>query len=127
LRLTSSDGSVLLDQVVRQGEQTSLPGGGAVRLINIGWYSGLDLTDDPTIPFIYGSMILAMLGLTLTVFGRQQLLLATVIEGPQGTKLAMRLRLWRNESSSRETIERELTLALGPADDRDDPGRVTPS
>jgi cytochrome c biogenesis protein ResB len=115
--LISGDGATLLDSMVHQGEQVAIPGGGAVRLVGIGWYSNLAITDDPTIPFIYGSMVVAMLGLTLTVVARQQLLVAAVVEGPDGPKLAMRLRLWRNESSSRGEIERELTRALGGVDD----------
>ena len=43
---------------------------------------------------------------------RQQIVLAGVIEGPEGMKLAMSVRLWRNASSSRGEIETELTRAL---------------
>ncbi len=111
-RVVAPDGAVMLDQQGRVGEIVKLPGGGAVRLTGIGWYSRLSLVDDPTIPFIYGSMIIGMLGLTLSLVARQQLLLATIVDGPDGARLALRLRLWRNSPTNREEIEEELTAAL---------------
>jgi hypothetical protein len=110
--VTSSGGTVLLDHLLRQGEEVALPGGGSIRLAGIGWYSRLSLVDDPTIPLIYAAMIVAALGLTMTLVFRQQLVLATYVEGPDGSILAMRLRLWRNTSTSRGEIESALARAL---------------
>jgi hypothetical protein len=109
----SADGATLVDSIVRAGEDVGLPGGARLRLIGIGWYSRLSLVDDPTIPFIYGAMVIAMLGLTMTVVFRQQLLVACVVEGPDGPRLAVRMRLWRNVPTNRAEIESELTRALG--------------
>jgi hypothetical protein len=53
-----------------------------------------------------------MVGLTITVVARQQIVSATVIETLDGAKLAVRMRLWRNASSSRSEIESQLTQAL---------------
>jgi len=114
--VTAAGGASLLDRVLRPGESVDLPGGGSIRLAGIGWYSRLSLVDDPTIPLIYGAMVLAMLGLTLALVARQQLLVATVIEGPDGVALAMNVRLWRNVPASRGEIESELVRALGSAE-----------
>jgi len=110
--VTTADGRPLLDRVVRSGEDVVLPGGGMFRLLGIGWYSRLSLVDDPTIPLIYATMIIAVLGLSLTLVARQQIVLATVIQRPEGPVLAVRLRLWRNTSTNRSEIENELTRAL---------------
>ena len=111
--VTASDGTVMLDRVVRQGDSVAMPGGAAVRLTSVGWYSRLSLVDDPSIPFIYAAMFVAALGLTLSVAARQQLLVATAIEGPGGARLAMDVRMWRNAPTNRTEIESELAKALG--------------
>jgi cytochrome c biogenesis protein ResB len=108
---------VLLDRVVLPDTDLPLPGGGTLRLLGIGWYSRLSVVDDPTIPYIYAAMILAMIGLTMTVVLRQQLVVAAVVDGADGPVLALRLRLWRNVPTSRTEIEQELRSALGSADD----------
>lgn len=112
----TAQGKTLHDRVVRPGEDVVLPGGGAVRLLGVGWYSRLSIVDDPTIPLIYAAMIIAMLGLTTTVVFRQQLVLATFLEGPDGAVLAVRLRLWRNVPTSRSEIEDALARALGSSE-----------
>lgn len=113
LLVTTEHGEALLDRVALPGEDVMLPGGGGVRLLEIGWYSRLSLVDDPTIPLVYATMIVAMLGLTMTVALRQQIVLAASQEGPGGPVLVVRLRLWRNVPTSRGEIERALIRALG--------------
>jgi len=112
LVVTTAAGGPLLDRIVRPDEDVALPGGGAIRLLGVGWYSRLSLVDDPTIPFIYAAMTVAMLGLAMTVAFRQQLLVATFIEGPSNPALAVRLRLWRNTPTNRSEIESALAEAL---------------
>jgi hypothetical protein len=109
----SAGDSVLQDRVVTPGQPLALPGGGSIRLDGIGWYSRLALTDDPTIPLVYASMVLAALGLTLTLVARQQIVAATVVQESDGLKLVLQLRLWRNVPTDRGEIERELVRALG--------------
>lgn len=113
--LADGEGKTLLDEVVGLGETATLEGGNAVRVDDIGWYSRLSLVDDPTIPFIYAAMVIAALGLTLTLVAPQRLLTATVQESPEGARLKMSLRLWRNNPTSRNEIERELVSALTDA------------
>lgn len=113
LVVTTEAGKRLLDRVVQPDETAPLPGGGSIRLLGVGWYSRLSLVDDPTIPLIYAVMIIAMLGLTMTVAFRQQLLVACAVDAPDGVKLAIRMRLWRNVPTSRAEIESELVRALG--------------
>ncbi len=113
LHVTSADGGLLFDGIVRKGESVDLPEGGAVRLVDIGWFSWLSLVDDPTIPVIYAVMVVALVGLSVTTLARQQLVLVTATEGSEGVRLDVALRLWRNVPTSRGEVERELRRALG--------------
>jgi cytochrome c biogenesis protein ResB len=121
LLVTSPDGTVLFDQTVRTGEGVVIPGSGAVRFVGIGWYSRLVLTDDPTIPYIYAAMIIAMIGLAMAAIVRQQLVVATVVDGPAGPMLVARVRLWRNTPTSREEVAEALAETLS----RDSEGDVS--
>jgi cytochrome c biogenesis protein ResB len=113
--VASTDGTTVLDRLVSQGGEVALPTGDILRIGNIGYYARLQVVDDWTIPLLYAGLVVAMIGLTITVVARQQVLLATVVDGPDGAKLAVRVQLWRNASSSRGEIESELTRALGGA------------
>ena len=53
-----------------------------------------------------------MLGLALTLVARPRLLLAAIVDGPNGMILAMDVRLWSSAPVRRGEIENELTLAL---------------
>jgi len=108
----SPDGAQLADSIVKPGEGVTMPGGRQLRIIDIGWYARLAIVDDWTTPLLYAVMIIAMLGLTVTLLTRQQLLVATVVEGPDGPRLAVRMRLWRNTPTNRAEIESELARAL---------------
>jgi len=110
--VTSPDGGQLVDSVVKPGESVMLPGGRQLRIIDVGWYARLAIVDDWTTPLLYAVMTIAMLGLAVTLLTRQQLLLATVIEGPDGSRLAVRMRLWRNTPTNRAEIASELARAL---------------
>jgi cytochrome c biogenesis protein ResB len=112
LVVSSADGAQPINSVLRPGQDVALPGGGRLRLVGIGWYSRLSIVDDWTTPYIYAAMGVAMLGLAITVLLRQQVLLATVVTGSDGSKLAVTMRLWRNTSTNRAEIERVLSEAL---------------
>jgi hypothetical protein len=109
------DGAVVLDKVIKPGEVAQLPGGVALRLLGIGWYARLSIVDDWTTPYVYAAMIIALLGLSVSLLARQQLVLAAVAEGPDGPVLAVRMRLWRNVPTSRDDIKAALAAALGGA------------
>jgi cytochrome c biogenesis protein ResB len=111
--VSGAAGAPLVERIVSPNEDVALPGGGSLRLVGIGWYSLLSIVDDRTTPFIYAAMIVAMIGLTVTVLVRQQVVVATVVEGADGATLAVRLRLWRNAPTNRSEIESALADALG--------------
>lgn len=115
--IKTAGGQPVLDKVIRPREDVPLPGGGTIRLLGVGWYSGLSLVDDPTIPFVYGAMIVAMLGLTMTLMFRQLLFIADVVDGPDGSVLRVKMRLWRNVPTNRSEVERALREALGSDDE----------
>ncbi len=108
----ASDGRPVLDRVMRPGEEMALPAGDTLRLDSIGFYARLNIVDDPTIPLLYAALAVAMMGLTLTVVARQQIVLATAIEGENGLRLVATLRLWRNVPTNRNEIESQLATAL---------------
>jgi len=117
LVLSSPDGTRLGTRIVGVGQLIELPGlGSRLRLDSVGYYARLSVVDDWSIPLLYAGLLAAMVGLTATAAVRQQIVLATVIEGPDGVKLAVKMRLWRNASSSRSEIENELTRALSGAE-----------
>lgn len=110
--VTSADGASLVDRVVKLNEEVALPGGGAVRLVGIGWYARLSIVDDPTTPLVYATMTIAMLGLATAAFARQQLIRAAVTGDSESRRLVMDVHLWRNASTTRGEIESELAAAL---------------
>jgi hypothetical protein len=94
----------------------ALPVGDSLRVDSVGYYARLKVVDDwSTIP-LYACLAAATIGLTIAFVARQQIILATVIEGPEGAMLAVRVRLWRNESSSRSAVEGALARALRGVD-----------
>jgi len=111
-------GAVLFDDLLLLGEERPLAGGGSIRLTDVGWYSLLSLVDDPSIPFVYASMIAAVLGLTVSLVGRQQLFAATIVNGADRRILAVRARAWRNAVATREEIGAELTRIFGSEQER---------
>lgn len=113
VRVTSMDDKPVLDRVLRLGEEMTLPVAGALRLVDVGYYARLQLVDDASIPLLYAALIIAMLGLSIATLARQQIVAAAVVDMPDGTMLAVRIRLWRNATTSRSEIENELTKALG--------------
>lgn len=110
--VNSADGQPLVDQVVAEGEQVELPGGTQLQVEKIGWYSRLSVMDDWSIPIIYGWMVLAVLGLSVRAFVRQQYIVVRVLEDNGGTRVGVRMRLWHNATASRDEIASALTEAL---------------
>lgn len=111
--VASGNGPALFDRTVASGQTLDLPGAGVIKVLGVGWHSRLSIVDDPTIPLLYAAMIIAMIGLAVVALARQRVVLATVVTGPDGSRLAMDVRLWRNVSTNRSEIETELAKALG--------------
>ena len=108
----SVDGEALVDELVDQGEAVELPGGFQLGVADVGWYSRLSVVDDWTVPFVYGWMILGALALSVTTFTRQMYVVIAAGDGPTGTSLAVRMRLWRHASTTRDEITEALNRAL---------------
>jgi cytochrome c biogenesis protein len=115
--VSAPDGKPVLIGTISPGERIALPGAtGSLQLDDVGYYARLQVVDDWSIPLLYAGLFVALAGLTLAVVARQQIVLVTVVEGPDGVKLVAKVRLWRNSSSSRSEIETELTRALSGAE-----------
>ena len=111
--VTDPAGTLVLDKVIRPGDEAALPTGDRLRLDAVGWYARLNVVDDKTTAFLYAAFAIAMVGLTLTLVTRQQIVVAQVLEGPGGLMLAASVRLWRNVPTTLGEIENELGKALG--------------
>ena len=107
-----SDGAVLTDQTLQLKDAMEVPGGQRLRLLSVGWYSRLAIVDDWTTPLLYAVMIIGLLALAAAAVMRQQIVLAGVVNGPEGARLVLRMRLWRNVPTNRSEIESALARAL---------------
>lgn len=114
LLVTAPDGRVIEDSVVVPGTALELALGQAVRVDSIDWYYRLSVVDDPTVPIVYALLLVAFTGLTVSLLGRQQVLVGARIDTPEGPVFALKMRLWRNVPCEREAIVERLTVRLGP-------------
>ena len=114
--VSAPGGKLLLDRVLSPGERLPLPVGGSLVLNGVGYYARLQVVDDWSTSILYAGLIVAVVGLTVATLVRQQIVLATVTDGPDGVRLAVKVRLWHNAPSSRDEIEDELSKALGVAE-----------
>lgn len=113
VRLVDGGGVVLAEGSVSPGTDLAIEGGGVVRLVDIGWYSRLVVVDDPTVPLVYATMLLALLGLTMSLVTPHRLLVVAVVEGEQGPRAHVRVRFWRNNPTTRDELRTVLTAAYG--------------
>jgi cytochrome c biogenesis protein ResB len=109
--VTSAAGTTLVDRLVSPGDSVQIPGA-EIRLAGINWYSRLSLVDDPSIPFIYAAMVIAALGLAMTVTFRQAGVAVAIEREPSGAKVALSMSLWRNVPTNREEVLAEIGRAL---------------
>jgi cytochrome c biogenesis protein ResB len=114
--VTSADGRTVLDRLVAAGETLDLPGSDSLRLDAVTYYARLQVVDDWTVPLLYAGLFVAALGLSVAALARQQIVLVTAVEGPDGVRLVAQVRLFRGASTSRSEIESELVRALGMAE-----------
>lgn len=108
-----SDGAVLADQTLQPDDAMDVPGGQRLKLLSVGWYSRLAIVDDWTTPLLYAVMVIGLLALAAVAVMRQQIVLASVVNGPEGARLVLRCRLWRNVPTTRSEMESALSDALG--------------
>lgn len=110
--VTTMDGQSVLDEILRPGKGLELPGGGTLKVLDLGYYARLQLVDDPSIPFLYGGLVVAIIGLGIATLTKQQMVYARVIGTPDGPRLRVTMRLWRNVATDRVEVEAELRRAL---------------
>lgn len=122
LVLTNPDGTIVLDKELRPGDSLELPAGATVRLDELGYYARLQLVDDPSVPVLYLGLAVALLGLAVATLSKQHVVSGSIVDADGGRALAVRVRLWRNATSTRDEIESELVRALGNANEEETPG-----
>jgi len=111
--IVDTGGATVVDEVIGVAEGVALPTGGELRLLGVDYYARLQVVDDPSIPLLYIAGVISMIGLGVATLARQMVLKAWSVESPDGTRLLVRMRLWRIHSTSRSEIEDELRRALG--------------
>jgi hypothetical protein len=118
--ITTLGGQTVLDRVVGPGKDVALPVGGSLKLMGIGYYSRLSVVNNGTVPLMYAVLFVAFVGLATAVFARQQYVVVAVVDAPEGTRLLLSARFWRNASITRESIVSALTEALGGVEEGSD-------
>lgn len=114
--IVDTGGAAVVDEVIGVGEGVALPTGGQLLLLGVDYYARLQMVDDPSIPLLYLAGLISMIGLGVATLARQMVLKAWIVKDPDGTRLLVRMRLWRIHSTSRSEIEDELRRALGAAE-----------
>ena len=111
--MATMDGATVYDRIVKPNTSIGLPWGDRLHVGEVGYYARINVVNDWTIPLLYVSLGVGLIGLLMTLLVRQQSVLATVVETDEGPKLAVAVRLWRNVPTNRAELEKELVAALG--------------
>jgi cytochrome c biogenesis protein ResB len=111
--VTDATGKVVARGTIKTGEQLVVPDGTRLLVDDIDYYARLQIVDDWTVPLLYTGLFIALVGLAIATLARQQILLVTTAERPEGPVLLVRCRMWRNASTSRSEIESRLREVLG--------------
>ena len=110
-----SGGAPVAEGTLDVGEELPLPDGSRLRLLGVGYYARLSVVDDSSIPLIYALLLIGLVGLSISVLGRQSLAVVTAAEGPDGsTSVAVWFRDWRANAVRSAQAEQAVREALQP-------------
>lgn len=111
--VTSVAGNAVLAHAhLQPGESVPVDGGARLRLDNVGYYARLAIVDDPSVPMIYVSLVLALVGVTMALLLPQWMLVVRLSTEDDRRVLEVTTRDWRNASLRLEALEVALRAAF---------------
>lgn len=105
------------DVVLRIGEQTQLPGGLSLRVIELTKYARLSVVDDWSVYWIYALFSLAVTGLALAIFFPLRRVRAVVVRSDEAHRLHVATRHGRGDPGFPVRVESVLRAALSAEED----------
>jgi len=117
LTMTSAeDGAEVASGRVGLAEGVSLPDGSTVRFVSIDHYARLSVVDDWTVPLLYVVLLVAVIGVTIALLGRQRLFVVIVSESGPITVVSVTMRAWRSAGFDRDSLEMVLREGLATSE-----------
>ncbi len=109
---SAEDGAEVASGRVGLNQGVGLPDGSTVRFVGIDHYARLSVVDDWTVPLLYIVLLIAVLGVTVALLGRQRLIVVAAHESESGTVVSVTLRAWRFAGFDRDSLEVMLRACL---------------
>jgi hypothetical protein len=107
-------GAPIATGTISVGDALELPDGSGLRLLGVGYYARLSIVDDQSIPLVYALLVLALVGVSVSILGRQTLAVAAIGQGETGSPTVdVFFRDWRSKyrAAQAEEIVREALAA----------------
>ncbi|NTU72058.1 MAG: cytochrome c biogenesis protein ResB [Coriobacteriia bacterium] len=116
-----SDTSLAASGTIGIGEDLALPDGSTLQLVGVGYYARLSVVDDSSVPVVYLLLTVALIGVTVSILGRQSLAVVSIgASETDGTAVRVWFRDWRGGAVRAEQAEEFVREALGSAVTDDD-------
>jgi hypothetical protein len=94
-------------------QELKLPNGSRLRLLGVGYYARLSIVDDPAVPLIYALLLVGLLGVSISILGRQSLAVVTLGETETGERTVyVWFRDWRANKVRAAQAEEAMRGAL---------------
>ena len=112
VRVTSTaSGAQVARASMKPGEGLKMPDGSSLVLEGVSYYARLNVVEDPSIPWIYGMLAVALLALIIALLFPQRVLLVRVIGGDDGTEVEVFARMWRNAGATNADVRTAIETA----------------
>jgi cytochrome c biogenesis protein ResB len=106
-------GAPIAEQTLSAGEELKLPDGSSLRFLGLRHYARLGVVDDPSIPLMYAFLLLALVGLSVSILGAQSLAVVAVRKSGDGVLcIDVFFRDWRANTARVERAEEAIRGAL---------------
>lgn len=106
-------GAPIAEETLSVGQELKLPDGSSLRFLGLGHYARLGVVDDPSIPLIYGLLLVALAGLSVSILGAQSFAVVVVRTCEDGGRcMDVFFRDWRANTARVERAEEAIRGAL---------------
>jgi len=116
--LQPAGGGPRVTETLIPGQELPLPNGSRLRLVGVGYYARLSVVDDPSIPLVYALLIVALIGVSVSILGRQSL--AVVVSREReggGARVDVWFRDWRSNVARTAQAEAAIRAAVSSGAD----------